>query len=94
MSDEKRIYNKHAVNIENREKITVTGVIDVSSFDEETISAETSMGFLTVKGENLHINKLNLDSGELLIDGNVNSVFYNIIKDKKAKTSLFNKMFK
>lgn len=95
MAEEKRNYGKHSVSIENRNKIIVTGVIDVSSFDEENISAETTMGYLTVKGSNLHISKLNMDSGELLIDGDADSLVYTNLKDEKnGKSSLFSKMFK
>ena len=95
MSDEKRIYGKHLVNIENRAKISISGVMDVSSFDEENISAETTMGYLAVKGSNLHISKLNIDSGDLFIEGDIDSVVYTDLKSgKNNKSSFFSKMFK
>ncbi|MBQ2678622.1 MAG: sporulation protein YabP [Firmicutes bacterium] len=95
MNEEKKSMGKHSVRIENREKIVITGVVDVSSFDDERISAETNMGYLTVEGVCLHINKLNLDSGELSIDGEINSFFYNVSKEpKSSKGSLFSKMFR
>lgn len=95
MNEEKKNTGRHSVRIENREKIIITGVVDVASFDEENISAETSMGFLNINGAGLHINKLNLDSGELYIDGEINSVYYHAAKEpKNSKGSLFNKMFR
>ena len=95
MYEEKKNISKHSVKIENREKIIITDVVDVSSFDDESISAETSLGYLTVGGSGLHINKLNLDSGELYIDGEINSVFYNTEKKpKNNRSSLFSKMFR
>ena len=95
MNEERKNNGKHSVKIDNREKIAITGVEDVSSFDEEKISAQTDMGYLTVTGSCLHINKLNLDSGELYIDGQINSVFYNTVKEpKNTKSSLFGKMFR
>ena len=95
MPDEKKSAYKHKVIIEQRERVGVTGVVDVISFDEETIIGETDLGVIIVRGTNLHVNKLNLDSGELDVDGDVYSVTY---EDQAAygknKTSFFSKMFK
>ena len=94
MNEENKSIGKHSVRIENREKIVLTGVTDVPAFNENEICAETSLGQLTIKGEGLHINKLNLDSGDLFIDGQINSVSYTEIKEPKtSKSSLFGKMF-
>ncbi len=41
----------HGIIIENREKMSVSGVQDVVSFDDQTVVLNTSMGELTVKGE-------------------------------------------
>ena len=49
------------VILENREKLTISGVLDVLSFDDQIVIVETELGLLTVKGENLRINKLSLD---------------------------------
>ena len=46
--------------LENRGKLNVSGVVDVLSFDDQVVIIETEMGLLTVKGENLKINKLNI----------------------------------
>ena len=53
--------------LENREKLNITGVLDVLSFDDQIVILETELGLLTVKGENLRINKLSLDSSEVII---------------------------
>mgnify|MGYP000566493996 CR=1 FL=1 len=55
--------------LENREKLNITGVLDVLSFDDQIVILETELGLLTVKGENLRINKLCLDTSEVTIDG-------------------------
>lgn len=75
MSEEKKIY-KHTLVMDNREEISINGIVDVISFDELLIAAETEMGVLILKGENLHVNRLNLEKGELEIDGLVNSISY------------------
>ena len=51
--------------LENREKLTITGVVDVLSFDDQIVIVETQLGLLTVKGEDLRINKLSIDSLEV-----------------------------
>ena len=48
--------------LENREKLNVSGVNDVLSFDDQVVMIDTELGLLTVKGENIRINKLSLDT--------------------------------
>lgn len=64
------------ISVQNREKMQITGVDNVVSFDDETVVLETSMGILTIKGQELHINKLNLDDGNVSIDGELISIVY------------------
>ena len=51
----------HHLILEDRENLTVSGVEEVESFDENTIVMETAQGLLIVRGEGLHIEKLSLD---------------------------------
>ncbi len=77
MTDEKKIPRlPHSVIMEDRHKLSVSGVTDIDSFDEQTVIAITDMGELTVRGWNLHITKLNLEQSELLIDGEISSLTY------------------
>ena len=76
MADEKRPSGRHTVVLDRRESVSVTGVMDVLSFDEETIIAETEMGILVLRGDNLHVNRLNLESGDLEIDGGISHLSY------------------
>ncbi len=62
--------------LENREKLNVSGVLDVLSFDDQIIIVETELGLLTIKGENLKINKLNIDTSEVTLDGMISSLSY------------------
>lgn len=66
----------HHVVIEERKSLTVSGVEDVERFDENTIVLSTSKGSMVVTGENLHIEKLSLDGGDLRVEGDVDSVSY------------------
>jgi len=68
--------NSHRVILEGRGRLCVTGVDEVESFDENTIVLETERGLMIVRGEQLHIEQLSLDGGELRVDGNVDSISY------------------
>ena len=67
---------RHRIILDERERLSVTGVTDVIAFDEETITADTDMGVITIRGENLHISKLNLEDGILQTDGNIDGIEY------------------
>ena len=66
----------HRVTLEGRGKLIVSGVEDVARFDENEIVMNTAEGALVVTGENLHIDKLSLDGGELHVDGHVDALSY------------------
>ncbi len=66
----------HRVTLEGRDRLTISGVEDVERFDESEIVMNTAEGALVVTGENLHIDKLSLDGGELHVDGRVDALSY------------------
>lgn len=66
----------HHLILEDREDLTVSGVEEVESFDENTIVMDTAQGTLIVRGEGLHIEKLSLDGGDLKVEGMVESLTY------------------
>ena len=81
--------------LENREKLTITGVVDVLSFDDQIVIVETQLGLLTIKGENLRINKLSLDSLEVIIEGQIFNLGYSDADiSKKSGGSILGKIFK
>lgn len=86
---------KHNIIMNDREIIKISGVVDVISFDDLMVIADTEKGILIIKGSNLHVNQLNLDSGELGVDGEINSLNY---EDRehygKPGSSFFSKIFK
>ncbi len=66
----------HRLILEDRERLTVSGVEEVESFDENLIVMDTAQGVLVVRGEELHIEKLSLDGGDLKVEGMVESLTY------------------
>lgn len=96
MAEERRGLGKHNVTMDEREKITITGVVDVLSFDEESVACDTSMGILFIRGNNLHVSKLNLDNGELAVEGEVDMLEYSDTNgfSKTKGSSLLGRLFK
>ena len=100
MEDRKNLPQNNNSNVvqnlilENREKLTITGVVDVLSFDDQIVIVETQLGLLTIKGEDLRINKLSLDSLEVIIEGQIFNLGYSDDNLKKNSGSLLGKIFK
>lgn len=84
----------HRLTLDNRESGTLTGVRDVSSFDEKVILLLTAEGKLEIKGEQLHVKRLNLEKGEVDIEGKVESVSYLSKNTDKKEESLLKRMFR
>jgi sporulation protein YabP len=95
MLEEKKTVKPRSQNLimENREKLSISGVIDVESFNDECVIIETDLGVLTVRGEDLRINKLNIDSSELDIEGDIVSCEYSD-RDRSRGAGFFARMFK
>ena len=80
--------------LENRKKLSVWGVNDVLSFDDQVVMVDTELGLLTVKGENIRINKLSLDTAEVIVEGEISSLSYSQNKHEKNTGTLLSKIFK
>jgi len=95
MSEQKKAPSRHRVIMEHRESASVTGVLDVVSFDEDCVVADTEQGVIVVKGENLHMSALNLGSGQIELDGTINSIAYEEPgRYVKGKGSFIAKLFR
>ena len=81
----------HTVHIDSRQLLSVTGVKDVVSFNEQEVLLLTEGGELAVSGEELHITKLNLDDGVVALEGEIVSLDYD---EPQAKGSLFKRLFR
>lgn len=83
----------HHISIDNREKATITGVLDVESFNDSEIIIRSQAGMLTLFGQGLHINKLDLDMGQLHVDGFIGGVEYHEEPEKQSG-GVFSKIFR
>lgn len=85
----------HKALLNNRKNGSFTGVLDVLSFDISEILLETEMGMLHIKGKDLHVNRLNLEKGEVDLEGLIVSMEYSDISKAGGKgESFFGKLFK
>lgn len=82
---------EHRLELEGRERLTVSGVEDVDRFDETGIVMSTPAGTLVVTGEDLHIDKLSLDGGELHVDGRIDSISYE--EESGGRGGFFSRLF-
>ena len=80
----------HHIVLEEREQLSVSGVEEVESFDENTIVMYTSRGTLIVRGQGLHIEKLSLDGGDLKVEGTVESLTYE--EDRRGRGGFFSRL--
>lgn len=93
--EEKRTMQKvsHNVIMEGRRRLSVSAVEEVGAFDENSVTLKTSMGTLTVKGDKLHVNKLSVETGDVDIEGSINSCSYKDEEENPTKGFL-GKLFK
>lgn len=80
------------VMLEDRKRLSVTGVSDVDSFDDRSVTVFTQLGELSVRGADLHITALNVESGQLTLDGRIDALIY--AQEQPKSGGLFARMFR
>lgn len=91
MAEQKATNTPHSLVLENRKSLTATGVSNVDSFDEQAVVAYTDLGELVIRGAGLHIDRLNMDTGELTLSGEIVSMTYS---DNRPAGGFFSRLFK
>ena len=84
----------HAISIVERKSINLTGVKKIDSFNSNEFLLDSNMGYITLKGSNLEIVKLDTFQGNVSIKGTINSLAYTDKYSKQKEESIFNKLFK
>ena len=93
--EEKQVRGPHKLVINNRQTSLVTGVLDVLSFDLNEVLLETEQGMLMIRGNELHVNRLTLDKGEVDIDGRIDSFVYSdTAASGEKQESFFARLFR
>ncbi|GEN44742.1 sporulation protein YabP [Alkalibacillus haloalkaliphilus] len=91
---ERETKREHDLKLKDRRKLEVTGVLDVDSFDTEEFLLKTTMGYLLIRGHNLHMKNLNVDEGFLTIQGKIHSFDYIDENKQNQAKGIFSKLFK
>ena len=81
----------HKISITERNSGTITGVLEVIEFDNNMVDLSTTLGRLIIKGHDLHVKKLNLEIGELDIEGTVDNLVYST---KASNESMLKRLFR
>ncbi|MBQ1235324.1 MAG: YabP/YqfC family sporulation protein [Oscillospiraceae bacterium] len=91
MNDDKRGL-AHNMIVENRNRLEMAGVTDIDSFTENTVVAYTDFGEVCVTGNNLHVDKLSIETGQLYLTGQIDSITY--YDGAPREKGLFGRLFK
>lgn len=86
MEEIKTVKTGHRLVLSDRRNGQLSGVRDVRSFDLNEIVLETELGLLTITGSDLHVGRLNLEKGEVDLEGQVDGFHYSD-KDGGLKSS-------
>lgn len=90
-----QLERSHELHLYERSKGTISGVVEVVSFDTEMILLETILGMLRIKGKDLHVSRLCLEKGEVDLEGSVGELLYSEKGEyaKRKKGSLLKRLF-
>lgn len=91
MANEMNQTQPHELRLENREKLSLSGVREVESFDENAVVLHTARGVLVIRGEGLHLKTLSIDGGQVAVIGTINSLSY---EDVQRAGGFFHRLFK
>ena len=94
MMEEKQSAGVHRVLLENRKKAVITGVQEIHSFNENEVLLLSEAGKILLKGEQLHVRKLNLEKGDAEVEGRVDSLSYLTRNAHKKDESILIRMFR
>ena len=94
MMEEKQSAGVHRVLLENRKKAVITGVQEIHSFNENEVLLLSEAGKILLKGEQLHVRKLNLEKGDAEVEGRVDSLSYLTRNTHKKDESILKRMFR
>lgn len=80
----------HNLQLNQRQKLTMTGVSEVVSFDETAVELQTALGMLIVQGQQLQLKNLTLEGGQICVEGSISALIY---EESRAKGSFWQRLF-
>ncbi len=79
----------HKLTLDERQRLTMTGVTEVVSFDDTAVVLNTVLGTLEVQGQQLKLKTLSLDGGQVAVEGHINALYYEELREKRSFRDLF-----
>ncbi len=92
MAAEAAVRKTHSLILEDRKRLSLSGVKDVAGFSEQSVTLLTELGELCVKGSDLHIGSFSQETGELSLDGVVDSLVYS--ESRQTEGGFFARLFR
>jgi sporulation protein YabP len=93
--EQNTISKSHKLSLDNRKRLSMSGIKDVVSFDLAQILLESTLGMIHIKGNDIKVTRLSLEKGEVDIEGTVDSITYSEVKSYGEKgKSIIKRMFK
>ncbi len=90
---DKTVKQSHNLILENRKSLSISGITDVDSFDEREVILYTQIGEMTVQGRELHIDSMSVETGDMLITGEIWAIVYGD-RDKHGPLTALGRLFK
>lgn len=84
----------HKLTMQNREKVDLTGITEVVSFDNKVIELETIDGALRFAGEGLHVKRLTLEKGEVELEGRIEEIIYHESQKGRTAGGVLSRLFR
>ena len=84
----------HQIKVIDREEITIDGITNLGSYDEQQVVLETDQGMLVLKGEDLNVKQLNLEKGTIIVEGFLKSLEYDDSRGQKKGAGFFGRLLK
>ena len=81
----------HKLTLNERNKLTLTGVTEVVSFDENTVALHTELGVLEIQGQDLKLKNLSIDGGQMEVTGQISALYY---EEPRSAGGFWSRLFK
>lgn len=88
---EEKMVMPHKLTLDERSKLTMTGVTEVISFDDSAVILRTNLGKLMIHGKQLQLKTLSLDGGQVAVDGHIAAMIY---EEPRPTGSFFQRFLK
>ena len=73
---ENQMHLPHRLTLNERRQLSMTGVSEVVSFDENAVVLRTELGTLVIQGKELQLKTLSIDGGQVAVDGHISALYY------------------